>query len=169
MKLMTMLDFPKLGRYSPSTLISSHSNISSIPLNTNNSTGVSPTRSLEDSSDKFKALFYCTLLAFQFGLQPLIASRLTPPGVSKSSVVVATEIAKILIAFVSIMGESKMERKILIENWSLSDSIKLAFIPATLYAIQNLFVQYGYSYLDSMTFNLLNQTKVFSLTISIIV
>jgi hypothetical protein len=36
----------------------------------------------------------------------------------------------------------------------------VAALPATLYAIQNVFVQYGYVLLDSMSFNLLNQTKV---------
>lgn len=119
------------------------------------------TRNLVDN-DRFKALLYCTLLAFQFGLQPIIASKLTPSGVSKSSVVVATEITKIIIAFFSIISDSPVERKKLITNWTLFDSIKLALVPATLYAIQNLFVQYGYAYLDSMTFNLLNQTKTLS-------
>lgn len=112
----------------------------------------------EDS--RYYAVLYCTLLAFQFGLQPLIASRLTAPGVSKSSIVVATEITKILIAIVSIAGASAQERENIIKSWRFIDSIKVAAIPATLYAIQNLAIQYGYSLLDSMTFNLLNQTKV---------
>lgn len=113
-----------------------------------------------DDNNRVLAVVYCSLLALQFGLQPLIASRLTPPGVSKSSIVIATEITKIIIAAVTLMGESSEERKQLFRSWNFIDSLKAAAIPATLYAIQNLAVQYGYVLLDSMTFNLLNQTKV---------
>ena len=109
--------------------------------------------------NRFLAVLYCTLLAFQFGLQPIISSRLTPSGVSKSSVVIATEIAKIVIAAVTLFGESAEERQKLFSSWRFIDSLKAAAVPATLYAIQNLAVQYGYVLLDSMTFNLLNQTK----------
>lgn len=106
------------------------------------------------------ALVYCSLLALQFGLQPMLASKFTPPGVAKSSVVIATELCKILIAvFVYLTGPAAELEK-LKETWTLSDSLKIAALPATLYAIQNLSVQYGYVLLDSMTFNLLNQTKV---------
>jgi hypothetical protein len=111
--------------------------------------------------EKYQALIYCILLALQFGLQPIIASKLTPAGVSKSSVVIATEIAKIAIAFVSLLKSPKANREDLMKNWNISDSLKVALVPASLYAIQNLFMQYGYQLLDSMTFNLLNQTKVF--------
>ena len=114
----------------------------------------------DDTKNKFYAILYCTLLAFQFGLQPMIANRLTAPGVSKSSVVIATEVVKIIIAMFSLLSESSMERQRIKESWRFIDSIKVAAVPATLYAIQNLAVQYGYVFLDSMTFNLLNQTKV---------
>eukprot|EP01036_Dinobryon_divergens_P032545 gene32545-42158_t len=115
-----------------------------------------------DDNNRLLAVLYCSLLALQFGLQPLIASRLTPPGVSKSSVVIVTEVTKIFIAAVTLMGESSEERQQLFRSWNFIDSLKAAAIPATLYAIQNLAVQYGYVLLDSMTFNLLNQTKTLS-------
>ena len=105
---------------------------------------------------------YCVLLAFQFGLQPMIASRFTGSSVSRTSVVIGTEIGKIIIAFLSIMTEPLEAQRKVLEGWSLLDSLKIAALPATLYAIQNLFVQYGYIMLDSMTFNLLNQTKTLS-------
>lgn len=114
------------------------------------------------SSDAKKAVFFCCLLAMQFGLQPMIASRFTASGVSKSSVVIATEMGKIIIAMFAFMGESGEEREKVYKKWTLLDSLKVAALPATLYAIQNLFVQYGYALLDSMTFNLLNQTKTIS-------
>ena len=107
-----------------------------------------------------EALLYCTLLALQFGLQPMIASRYTGAGVSKISVVIGTEIGKIIIAATSITAEGHGTWSRVFGEWSLMNSLKVAAIPATLYAIQNLCVQYGYVYLDSMTFNLLNQTKV---------
>lgn len=111
-------------------------------------------------SDSSQALLYCILLAFQFGLQPMIANRFTSADISKTSVVIGTEFGKIIIAFMSIMSEPSNAREKIVGDWTLYDSIKIAALPATLYAIQNLFVQHGYVLLDSMTFNLLNQTKV---------
>jgi hypothetical protein len=109
-----------------------------------------------------KGLVYCSLLALQFGLQPILASKFTSSSVSKSSVVIATELGKILIALTSIAGGPKADRQKIVQSWSIGDSLRVAALPATLYAIQNLLVQYGYIYLDSMTFNLLNQTKVWT-------
>ena len=113
---------------------------------------------MDDNSKK--SLFFCSLLALQFGLQPILASKFTAAGVSKSSVVIATELGKMLISAVAIFSGPKTERDNIIKSWSIVDSLKVAALPAALYAIQNLLVQYGYVLLDSMTFNLLNQTKV---------
>lgn len=111
-------------------------------------------------SDGSQALLYCILLAFQFGLQPMIANRFTAGDISKTSVVIGTEVGKVIIAFMSIMSEPQTAREKVFADWNLVESIKIAALPAVLYAIQNLFVQHGYVLLDSMTFNLLNQTKV---------
>jgi hypothetical protein len=118
---------------------------------------------LQMDDDSKRSLFYCTLLAVQFGLQPILASRFTANDISKSSVVIATELGKMAIAFLAIFTGSKAERELIWKHWSIMDSLKVAALPATLYAIQNLLVQYGYVLLDSMTFNLLNQTKVKSI------
>ena len=107
-----------------------------------------------------KSLLYCSLLAMQFGLQPILASMFTADGISKTSIVIATELGKILIALVAIFMGPSSEREKIHKNWSVSNSLKIAAVPATLYAIQNLMVQYAYVHLDSMTFNLFNQTKV---------
>lgn len=112
------------------------------------------------SDNDQKSLIFCSLLALQFGLQPIIATRFTASGVSKSSIVIVTEITKIVIAALSVFSAPKEEQKKIWSTWSLGDSLRAAAVPATLYAIQNLLVQYGYVYLDSMSFNLLNQTKV---------
>lgn len=105
-------------------------------------------------------LFYSALLALQFGLQPMITTRCTPRGVTKSSIVITIEIFKILISILSMSFESSESLTKIRSKFTIATSLKTAAIPATLYAIQNLCVQYGYTYLDSMTFNLLNQTKV---------
>lgn len=124
-------------------------------------TGSSPVTGFLGLDEKsLQALFYCSLLALQFGLQPMLASKFTPPGVAKSSVVIATELCKILIAVLSYLTGPSAEIEKLKESFTIRDSLTVAALPATLYAIQNLLVQYGYVLLDSMTFNLLNQTKV---------
>ena len=108
-----------------------------------------------------EAVLYCSLLALQYGLQPILASRFTSPTISKASVVIGTEIAKIIIAGSSIsFGEPRGTFKRILTHWSFTDSLKIAFIPASMYAVQNLLVQHGYDYLDAMTFNVLNQLKV---------
>jgi UDP-sugar transporter A1/2/3 len=113
---------------------------------------------LEDRNTSI--LFFCALLAVQYGLQPIITTRCTPKGVSKSSVVISAEIVKMLISFLSIALESRETMAKIWSKFTLATSLKTAAFPAALYAIQNLCIQYGYAYLDSMTCNLLNQTKV---------
>lgn len=114
------------------------------------------------SSDNTKALFYCTLLALQYGLQPILAKKFSSPGASKNSIVIATELMKICITASSMVKETSESRRALWDNWTLLDYVKVVATPAALYAIQNLLMQYGYSMLDSMTVNLLNQTKTMS-------
>ena len=109
------------------------------------------------------ALVYCALLAMQFGLQPTLVKSFTPAEISKKSIVIATEIAKIVITVVTILAtETAEERSKISGRWSLVDSLEQAAVPAVLYALQNVLTQFGYQLLDSMTFNLLNQTKIIS-------
>lgn len=77
----------------------------------------------------------------------------------------ATEASKILIAFISILiFHSHEELIIILKGWNLSESLQVAALPAILYAIQNVLIQHGYNFLNSLTFNLLNQTKVTNLS-----
>lgn len=79
-----------------------------------------------------------------------------------------TEVSKIFIAFCSIFLFHKSDEiTSILKGWNLSESLQVAALPAILYAIQNVLIQYGYLYLNSLTFNLLNQTKVTSILISI--
>ncbi len=115
---------------------------------------------MENKKRGSEALVYCTLLALQFGLQPLLVQRFSGGDISKISLVIGTEIEKIIISMTSVFGEPESKRRSLFSSWSISKSLKYAALPAVLYAIQNLLTQYGYQNLDSMTFNLLSQTKV---------
>lgn len=108
------------------------------------------------------ALVYCVLLSMQFGLQPTLVKSFTPNELSKKTIVIATEISKIVITYVTIATEAGEERAKIWQQWSLADSLEQAAVPAILYAVQNVLTQYGYQLLDSMTFNLLNQTKIIS-------
>jgi UDP-sugar transporter A1/2/3 len=71
-------------------------------------------------------------------------------------------VGKIIIGTISLLAEPESVRAEIRKNWSLVDSLKVAALPATLYAIQNVMIQYGYQLLDSMSFNLINQTKTLS-------
>jgi UDP-sugar transporter A1/2/3 len=115
-----------------------------------------------DDASGQKALLYCTLLALQYGLQPILAKRFSSPHASKNSIVIATELMKIGITATSMFKESPLTRSKLFASWSFIDYLKIAAAPAALYAVQNLMMQYGYTMLDSMTVNLLNQTKTLS-------
>jgi hypothetical protein len=46
-----------------------------------------------------KAMFYMFLLAVQFGVQPILTRRYTPPGITSSTVILAQEVVKFGIAF----------------------------------------------------------------------
>ena len=91
--------------------------------------------------------------------------RYTHPTINKSLIVMATEASKILIAFISILiFQSHEELIMILKGWNLSESLQVAALPAILYAIQNVLIQHGYNFLNSLTFNLLNQTKVSDLS-----
>ena len=118
---------------------------------------------LSMKDDGNKALFYCSLLALQYGLQPILSRKFSSPNASKNSIVIATELSKIVIATLSLVREPTAVREKIYAHWSISNCLKAAAIPAALYAVQNLLMQYGYSWLkNSMTVNLLNQTKTLS-------
>ena len=124
--------------------------------------GLSPIAPVS-TGNQYLAVGYCVLLALQFGLQPTLVKTFTPNSISKKTIVITTEVSKILITVASLVGaSSKKERAEIFKDWTIKDSLKQAAVPAILYALQNVLTQYGYSMLDSMTFNLLNQTKILS-------
>lgn len=108
-------------------------------------------------------LIFCVALAFQFGLQPILVKKCLPKGINPISVVLMTECYKIAIAGVLLFTrESPSALRDIFSKLTLSSSLKYCALPGVLYAIQNILTQYGYKYLDAMTYNLLNQTKTLS-------
>lgn len=103
------------------------------------------------------------LLAAQFGFQPLLAKRLLPRGAFASVILLSSNAMKILIsATVLLLGSNKNELKKLACNWTFRDSTLKAGLPSALFAGQGWLLQVGQTHLDSLTFNLLNQTKTLS-------
>lgn len=86
--------------------------------------------------------------------------RFIHPNIDKFAIVLCTEVCKIAIAAFtfSLLPKEKVQQ--VFRNWSVLDSVTTAGLPAVLYVIQNILVLHGYDLLDSVTFNVLNQTKV---------
>lgn len=47
------------------------------------------------------------------------------------------------------------------KEWTLIGSLTASGLPAAIYALQNSLLQISYKNLDSLTFSILNQTKLF--------
>ena len=106
------------------------------------------------------SLFYCSLLALQFGLQPILSSTFQAASVSRVVIVMVTEFLKIIISVFMILRDKPVVRKQIFETWTFRNSLEKAFIPAVMFSIQNLLCQFALTRLDSLTFNVVNQTKV---------
>mmetsp|Transcript_16906 Transcript_16906/g.40925 ORF Transcript_16906/g.40925 Transcript_16906/m.40925 type:complete len:357 (+) Transcript_16906:298-1368(+) len=107
-----------------------------------------------------RALFYMFLLSIQFAFQPMLTRAYTPQSICRSTVILAQEIIKFMLA-ASMLHMSGNYTKA-VEGWNVSTWVTVAFLPAALYAIQNIFALQAYQNLDALTFNVLNQTKTLS-------
>ncbi|KAF6140656.1 hypothetical protein GIB67_013949 [Kingdonia uniflora] len=102
---------------------------------------------------------YLTLLTLQYGAQPLISKRFIRPEVIVTSSVLTCELAKVICAIILLAKEGSLMR--LSKEWSLTGSLTASCLPAAIYALQNSLLQISYKNLDSLTFSMLNQTKLF--------
>eukprot|EP00550_Attheya_septentrionalis_P013455 CAMPEP_0198303180 /NCGR_PEP_ID=MMETSP1449-20131203/56754_1 /TAXON_ID=420275 /ORGANISM="Attheya septentrionalis, Strain CCMP2084" /LENGTH=395 /DNA_ID=CAMNT_0044005665 /DNA_START=166 /DNA_END=1353 /DNA_ORIENTATION=- len=114
----------------------------------------------ESSALSRQAIFYMCLLALQFGMQPSLSRRFTPPTVCRSSVVMIQEVTKFFIGL--IMLTSQRQLRTALKGWSIWSWLSVALVPAALYSIQNISSLMAYQNLDALTFNVLNQTKTLS-------
>lgn len=118
----------------------------------------STTTKERESVDK-RVWLYSALLTLQYGAQPLISKRFIRREVIVTSSVLACEMAKVICAFVLLMVNGSLTK--LCKDWSFFSALTFSVLPATIYALQNSLLQISYRNLDSLTFSMLNQTKLF--------
>ncbi|XP_059644363.1 UDP-N-acetylglucosamine transporter ROCK1 [Cornus florida] len=109
-------------------------------------------------STNTRVLLYSMLLAVQYGAQPLISKRFVRQEVIVTTSVLACEIVKVICALVLIARDGSLKR--LYKEWTLAGSLTASGLPAAIYALQNSLLQISYKNLDSLTFSILNQTKL---------
>ncbi|KAG5534227.1 hypothetical protein RHGRI_022379 [Rhododendron griersonianum] len=115
------------------------------------------TRSSQATSSR--VWLYSSLLTIQYGVQPLISKRCIRREVIVTSSVVACEAVKVMCALILIAREGGLKRSL--KEWTLVGSLTASGLPAAIYALQNSLLQISYKNLDSLTFSMLNQTKLF--------
>ncbi|KAL1366130.1 hypothetical protein HN51_014011 [Arachis hypogaea] len=106
-----------------------------------------------------RVLFYSLLLTLQYGAQPLISKRFIRCEVIVTSSVLTCEIAKVVCALFFMAKEGSLRRAY--KEWTLVGALTASGLPAAIYALQNSLLQISYRNLDSLTFSILNQTKIF--------
>ncbi|KAJ9177601.1 hypothetical protein P3X46_012804 [Hevea brasiliensis] len=102
---------------------------------------------------------YSILLTLQYGAQPLISKRFTRREVIVTTSVLTCEIAKVICALILMAKNGSLKK--LSNEWTLVGSLTASGLPAAIYAVQNSLLQISYKNLDSLTFSMLNQTKIF--------
>ncbi|XP_077224883.1 nucleotide-sugar transporter family protein [Tasmannia lanceolata] len=101
---------------------------------------------------------YLILLTLQYGSQPLLSKSFIRREVIVTSSVLACEIVKVVCALILLAREGSLRR--LYKEWTLVGSLTVSGLPAAIYALQNSLLQISYKNLDSLTFSMLNQTKL---------
>ncbi|KAK1591783.1 hypothetical protein Q3G72_013613 [Acer saccharum] len=115
----------------------------------------------QPSSEKMSTtvLFYSILLTLQYGAQPLISKRFIRREVIVTTMVLTCEVAKVICAVILMAKEGTLKK--VFKEWTLIESLTASGLPAAIYALQNSLLQISYKNLDSLTFSMLNQTKIF--------
>ena len=99
------------------------------------------------------------VLSVQYGAQPLLTKKFISANVSSLGVVAATECVKIALCLISMRMQGPREIRRQFGKVRLS-VFALSVVPAIVYSIQNMLMQYGYHSVDPVLFNCLNQTKI---------
>ncbi|KAL0396571.1 UNVERIFIED_CONTAM: UDP-N-acetylglucosamine transporter ROCK1 [Sesamum calycinum] len=106
-----------------------------------------------------KVWLFSLLLTLQYGAQPLISKRCTSREVIVTSCVLACEVVKVISAIMLLAKDGSLRNTF--KKWTLIGSLTASGLPAAIYALQNSLLQISYRNLDSLTFSMLNQTKLF--------
>ncbi|BFG35468.1 hypothetical protein CerSpe_217420 [Prunus speciosa] len=115
-----------------------------------------PARSLEKMNSR--VWLFSLLLTLQYGAQPLISKRCTRREVIVTSSVLTCEIAKVVCALIFMARDGSLKK--VYKEWTLVGALTASGLPAAIYALQNSLLQISYKNLDSLTFSMLNQTKI---------
>lgn len=107
-----------------------------------------------------QALISMTLLALQFGMQPMLTKNYTTSNMNKSTYNLIQELFKFILAFLMLLASGQFRTAI--KDWTLYSWMNVATLPAGLYCVQNMASLIAYQHLDSITYNVLNQTKTLS-------
>ena len=108
-----------------------------------------------------EAIFWSSLLAIQFGLQSFLMQLFVDKTTDKLSLVLAQEGVKIVLCVLMLLLTSGPgELSSLASSWTLRESLRVAAVPSMIYAVQNVMTQMSMLYLDPVTFNLVNQSKL---------
>lgn len=116
--------------------------------------------SIKAASLDGKAIFYMVLLALQFGVQPIVTRAYIPPDITRSTVILMQEVVKFFLAWLMLWLTNSSQEAL--KSWTIGSWLSVAFIPAGLYAVQNMAALTAYQNLDALAFNVLNQTKTLS-------
>jgi hypothetical protein len=105
--------------------------------------------------------WYLSLLALQFGCQPLLTKAYTPSNINRSTVVLAQDVVRFSVSclFLVLDGNSWSRATY---QWTLLSAILGAGIPAALYLVQSYCTIMAYQNLPPVSFNVLNQSKTLS-------
>lgn len=103
---------------------------------------------------------YLTLLAIQFGIQPMLTKAYTPKDIIRSTVLLAQDFLRFVSCFIALRFSGNWHTAI--HGWTWQGSLLAAGIPSLLYMVQNYFSLIAYQALPPVTFNILNQTKTLS-------
>lgn len=102
------------------------------------------------------------LLAIQYAIQPKWSKQYISPSTSKQSVALVEELVKTSMAAGLLLTNLSPTTPSVFTSWTLSSSLAVAALPATLYAIQGVLQYTSHQHLDAVTFNGLSQTKTIS-------
>ena len=108
------------------------------------------------------SVLYMLLLAIQYAIQPKWSKQYISPSTSKQSVALVEELVKTTMAAGLLLTYASPTTRSVFSSWTLSSSLAVAALPASLYAIQGVLQYTSHQHLDTVTFNGLSQTKTIS-------
>ena len=111
-------------------------------------------------NDSVLSIWYLSLLALQFGCQPLLTKAFTPSNIIRSTVVLAQDVVRFILSFALLVLCGSWGATT--QKWTMASALVGAGIPSILYLFQNYFTIMAYQNLPPITFNVLNQTKTLS-------